>query len=78
MKLQLFAFLAMVALAVAQGVTDKIAPDGDAPAGCEANTDSKFEITIVPLKTKAKKDLAIEVCRPAAWPCSTFLCGRVA
>jgi hypothetical protein len=61
MKLQLFALLAMVALAIAHGVTDKIAPDGDAPAGCEAKTDSKFEITVVPLKAKAKKDLAVEV-----------------
>jgi hypothetical protein len=61
MKLQFFAVLAMAALAVAQGVTDKIAPTGDPPAGCEPSFDGMFEITIVPLADKAKKDSALEV-----------------
>ncbi|KAK4034184.1 hypothetical protein C8A01DRAFT_49381 [Parachaetomium inaequale] len=60
MKLQFFAVLAMAALAVAQGVTDKIAPKGDHPSGCEANSNGMFEITIVPLTDKAKKELDLE------------------
>ncbi|KAH6640288.1 hypothetical protein F5144DRAFT_639864 [Chaetomium tenue] len=56
MRFQLSALLAMVPLAIAQGVTDKVAPEGDAPAGCQPNTDGRFEITVVPLAEKAKRD----------------------
>ncbi|KAK4128062.1 hypothetical protein N657DRAFT_564211, partial [Parathielavia appendiculata] len=55
-----FALLAMVVFAIAQGVTDKIAPEGGAPAGCKPTLDAKFEITIIPFKGMAKKDMAIE------------------
>ncbi|KAK4098032.1 hypothetical protein N658DRAFT_509948 [Parathielavia hyrcaniae] len=60
MKLQLFALLVTAVSAVAQGVTDKIAPEGEAPAGCKPTLDAEFEITIIPLKGMAKKDLAID------------------
>lgn len=56
MRFQLFALLAMVPLAIAQGVTDKVAPEGDATAGCQPNADGRFEITVVPLAGKAKRD----------------------
>lgn len=62
MKLQLFAlFVAMVAFARAQGVTDQIAPLGGTPDGCMATSDGKFEIAVVPLAYKNKRDLALEV-----------------
>jgi hypothetical protein len=63
MKLQLFApLLAMVVSALAQGVTDQIAPPGGIPDGCLATTDSEFEIAVVPLAfIKAKRDMALEV-----------------
>ncbi|KAH6843328.1 putative covalently-linked cell wall protein [Chaetomium sp. MPI-CAGE-AT-0009] len=60
MKLQFIAGLAMAGLAIAQGVTDKIAPEGDAPAGCQPNAAGKFEITVIPLTKKAKKDSLLE------------------
>ncbi|AEO58708.1 hypothetical protein MYCTH_52496, partial [Thermothelomyces thermophilus ATCC 42464] len=60
MKLKIVASLAMVASAVAQGVTEKIAPEGDAPSGCRPNFDGPFQITVVPLTDKAKRDLALE------------------
>ncbi|KAL2174618.1 uncharacterized protein P884DRAFT_272326 [Thermothelomyces heterothallicus CBS 202.75] len=62
MKLKIVACLAMVASAIAQGVTEKIAPEGDAPSGCKPNFDGPFQITVVPLTDKAKRDLALEVC----------------
>ncbi|KAL2167704.1 hypothetical protein VTG60DRAFT_923 [Thermothelomyces hinnuleus] len=60
MKFKIVASLAMVASAVAQGVTEKIAPEGDAPSGCKPNFDGPFQITVVPLTDKAKRDLALE------------------
>ncbi len=50
-----FAILAMVVAALAQGVTDQIKPPGDAPAGSTETFDSRFEITIINIKKKAKK-----------------------
>ncbi|KAK4156586.1 hypothetical protein C8A00DRAFT_30551 [Chaetomidium leptoderma] len=47
----------MVASAIAQGVTDKVAPKGDPPGGCEPTADGKFEISIIPLN---KRDLGLE------------------
>jgi hypothetical protein len=61
MKFKFFAVLAMVPLAIAQGVTDKIAPPGDTPAGCQPNGDGRFEITVVPLAEKAKRDSLLAV-----------------
>lgn len=61
MKFKFFAALAMMPLAMAQGVTDKIAPEGDAPAGCQPNGDGRFEITVVPLAEKAKRDSLLAV-----------------
>lgn len=61
MKLQLFAVLAMVVSAFAQGVTDRIAPTGDSPAGCLASSDGEFEIAVVPLSIGAKRGMALEV-----------------
>ncbi len=50
----LFAILAMVVAALAQGVTDQIKPPGDSPAGSKQTFDDKFEITIINKKKKAK------------------------
>ncbi|KAJ4288706.1 hypothetical protein N0V88_007240 [Collariella sp. IMI 366227] len=58
--LLLVVFATAVGLARTQGVTDKISPPGDAPAGCEASTDGKFEISIVPLSSPAARALAVE------------------
>lgn len=57
------AFMAMVSAALAQGVTDKIAPEGATPAGCELTSPGKFEITIVKVKGDfgKQKQLAVEV-----------------
>ncbi|KAK3291251.1 uncharacterized protein B0H64DRAFT_436105 [Chaetomium fimeti] len=60
MKFQFLAALATVPLAIAQGVTDKIAPKGDAPEGCQPNAAGMFEITVIPLMGKAKRDALIE------------------
>lgn len=35
-----------VGAALAQGITEDIAPQGGSPPGCKANYDGKFEITI--------------------------------
>jgi len=57
------AFMAMVSAALAQGVTDKIAPEGATPAGCELTSPGEFEITIVKVKGDfgKQKQLAVEV-----------------
>ncbi|KAL2161874.1 hypothetical protein VTH06DRAFT_7658 [Thermothelomyces fergusii] len=60
MKLRIVASLAMAASAVAQGVTEKIAPEGDPPSDCRPDFDGPFEITVVPLAYKAKRDLSLE------------------
>lgn len=56
-----FAMLAMVIGVIAQGVTDQITPEGDAPAGSKASVDGRFEITVVKMNTKAKKRLPLKV-----------------
>ncbi|KAK3905158.1 hypothetical protein C8A05DRAFT_41864 [Staphylotrichum tortipilum] len=56
------AFMAMVSAALAQGLTEKIAPPGSVPAGCVQSSPGEFEITIVKLAgdfTK-QKELAVE------------------
>lgn len=62
MNLRIVASLAMVASVIAQGVTEKIAPEGDPPNGCKPDFDGPFEITAVPLADKAKRDSVLEVC----------------
>lgn len=62
MKFHLFfAILALVIGVIAQGVTEQIAPKGDAPDGSKPSVDGAFEITVSKLNTKAKKRLALEV-----------------
>ena len=43
-------FMAMVSAALAQGVTDKIAPKGPIPVGCQLTAPGEFEITIVKVR----------------------------
>ncbi|KAI0405148.1 hypothetical protein F4802DRAFT_202864 [Xylaria palmicola] len=45
-----------VALAVPQGVTDKLTPTGAAPAGCTGSFDGKFEITVAKV-TNEKREI---------------------
>jgi hypothetical protein len=56
MRYQVLALLAAVGSAVAQGVTEKISPKVAAPDGCKTAVDGKFEIAIVPLGAKTKRD----------------------
>jgi len=56
MRYQALAILAAVGSAVAQGVTDKLSPMSAAPDGCKSTVDGKFEIAILPLSTKTKRD----------------------
>ncbi|KAK4162911.1 hypothetical protein QBC43DRAFT_214062 [Cladorrhinum sp. PSN259] len=68
MKSQVVALLSVVGLAVAQGVTSNIAPAASAPASCKPSLDDKFEIAIIDLASKQKRDLALHQKRAA---CST-------
>jgi hypothetical protein len=61
MRFQALALLAAVGSAVAQGVTDKITPDGVTPDGCKPHVDGKFEIAIIEAGNKGKRDLALQV-----------------
>ncbi|KAL2264588.1 hypothetical protein VTJ83DRAFT_7098 [Remersonia thermophila] len=55
----LIAMLWLAAVALAQGVTDKIAPPGNHPIGCEGFKPYKFMITTVPAHM-AKRALSIQ------------------
>jgi len=68
MKSQVVALISVVGLAVAQGVTSNIAPAASAPASCKPSLDDKFEIAIIDLASKQKRDLALHQKRAA---CST-------
>ncbi|KAK3349791.1 hypothetical protein B0T25DRAFT_249397 [Lasiosphaeria hispida] len=56
MRTQVLALLAAVGSAAAQAVTEKVAPTASAPAGCEPSVEGKFEISIVELGDKSKRD----------------------
>jgi len=64
MKYQALAVLAALGSVVAQGVTGQIAPNTPAPAGRKP-FNGKFEIAIVELGNKAKRDLLLNVQRRA-------------
>ena len=61
MKYHALAVLAALGSAIAQGVTDKIAPTAPAPPGCKPTVNGKFEIAIVELSNKLKRDHVIKV-----------------
>jgi hypothetical protein len=61
MKYQALALLAALGSVVAQGVTDRIAPLVPAPRGCRPSVNGKFEIAIVELGNKVKRDLLVNV-----------------
>ncbi|KAK4444497.1 hypothetical protein QBC34DRAFT_451898 [Podospora aff. communis PSN243] len=61
MKYQALAVLAALGSVVAQGVTDRIAPPVPAPPGCRPSVNGKFEIAIVELGNKVKRDLLVNV-----------------
>lgn len=65
MKYHALAVLAALGSAIAQGVTDKIAPTAPAPAGCKPTVNGKFEIAIVELGNKSKRDHVIKKRAPA-------------
>lgn len=56
-----FAVLAAVGFALAQGVTDKIAPPASPPRGCAPDVDGKFEITVVELGDLDKMESTSQV-----------------
>ncbi len=60
----IYAFMAMVSATLAQGVINKIAPEGPIPSGCQLTALGEFEITIVKVRGdfKKQKQLAVEVC----------------
>lgn len=49
-----------LALAVPQGITDKLTPTGSAPAGCTGTFDGSFEITVAKI-TEKKRSVMPEV-----------------
>ncbi|KAK8014093.1 covalently-linked cell wall protein [Apiospora arundinis] len=61
MKTTIIASSALMGLAVAvpQGITDKLTPTGSAPAGCTGTFDGSFEITVA--KITEKRDLMPQV-----------------
>ena len=59
---QVLSLLACVAPAAAQGVTEKIAPGTQAPAGCAPSFDGKFEISILELGNPTKRSEVIPRC----------------
>lgn len=61
MKIHSLIFLAMATFGLAQGVTEQIAPDGQAPDGCQANFEGNFQITVDKLTFKANTARAVEV-----------------
>ncbi len=65
MKLQIFAPLSMLTSAAAQGVTERPAPTGTAPAGCETNSNGMFVLQANALPSKAKRNPALDVCHPS-------------
>ena len=64
MKYQALAILAALGSAAAQGVTEKISPTAPAPAGCTSSVSGKFEIAIVELGDKRKRDEVVQVRMP--------------
>ncbi|KAH6618261.1 putative covalently-linked cell wall protein [Chaetomium sp. MPI-SDFR-AT-0129] len=60
MKIHSFICLAMATLGFAQGVTEQIAPDGQAPDGCQADFSGNFQITVDKLTFKANTVRAAE------------------
>ncbi|KAK4466772.1 hypothetical protein QBC42DRAFT_165670 [Cladorrhinum samala] len=65
MRSQVLAFLSVLGVAAAQGVTSNIAPAATAPASCKSSLDSKFEIAIIDLTNNQKRDLAVHQKRAA-------------
>ncbi|KAK0707986.1 hypothetical protein B0H67DRAFT_325581 [Lasiosphaeris hirsuta] len=65
MRTQVFALLAVVGSAATQAVTQKVAPTASAPAGCKPSVEGKFEISIVELGDKAKRDQFLKKRGPA-------------
>ncbi|KAK0616959.1 hypothetical protein B0T14DRAFT_388933, partial [Immersiella caudata] len=59
MKYQALAILAALGSVAAQGVTGRIAPPAPAPPGCRPSVNGKFEIAIVELGNKGKRDLLV-------------------
>ena len=57
MKSALVVLGAVAGSVFAQGVTDKISPDGLAPEGCEATDDGTFEISIAQVVGASKRGL---------------------
>ncbi|KAF2673391.1 hypothetical protein BT63DRAFT_154838 [Microthyrium microscopicum] len=47
--------LALAVTATPQGVTQYIAPPGNAPAGCKKSMDGKYELSVEPLGPKTKR-----------------------
>jgi len=64
MKYQALAILAALGSAAAQGVTENISPTAPAPAGCTSSVSGKFEIAIVELGDKRKRDEVVQVRMP--------------
>lgn len=72
MRYQALAFLLAVGSAAAQAVTAKVAPAASAPAGCKPSIKDRFEIAIVELSDKAKRE-HIDVSAEAAETPPTIL-----
>ncbi|CCC13504.1 hypothetical protein SMACR_07128 [Sordaria macrospora] len=59
---QVLSLLACVVPAASQGVTEKIAPEAKAPAGCGPSFDRKFEISILELGNPTKRSEQTRQC----------------
>lgn len=53
----IFAGLGVLSSVTAQGVTAKISPSAPAPTGCKSSVNGKFEVAIISLGDKVKRDL---------------------
>ncbi len=56
-----FTFLAVVATALAQGVTQNIAPPGSYPAGCSKDYAGQMEVTVETVANARKRSLMPQV-----------------
>jgi len=71
MRFQAFALFMAVGTALAQGVTEKIAPKAPSPANCKSGIQGKFEIAIVALANVQKREfIAHQVCLSPLFPVS--------
>lgn len=61
MRFSVALLASVVGFAVGQGVTDKVSPTDTLAEGCKGDFEGNFEISIIDLGDKVKKDLIRQV-----------------